>query len=111
RATDTQTNRAVAVRLVTEVADPLSLATYYRQWAIQTGIRDANVGEILDIGEVQDDGGRYPVLVTPLSDAKPLSDLFVQPFSGTGPADWLAAVSKAAAGVQTAHDKGLTHGR
>lgn len=111
RATDTQTNRAVAVRLVTEVRDALALATYYRQWAIQAGIRDENVGKILDIGEATEDDQRYPVVVTPLFDGTPLCDLFLQPLSSSSPKEWLKAIHRAALGVQKAHEKGLIHGR
>lgn len=111
RATDTQTNRAVAVRLVTEIRDPLALATYYRQWAVQAGIRDENVGQILDIGEATESDRRYPVVVTPLFDGTPLCDLFLQPLSNSSPKDWLKAIHRAALGVQKAHDKGLLHGR
>lgn len=111
RATDTQTNRAVAVRLVTEVRDPLALATYYRQWAIQAGIRDENVGQILDIGEATEGAHRYPVVVTPLFDSAPLCDLFLQPLSNSSPRDWLKAIHRAALGVHQAHERGLIHGR
>lgn len=111
RATDTQTNRAVAVRLVTEVRDPLALATYYRQWAIQAGIRDENVGQILDIGEVTEGSDRYPVIVTPLFDGTPLCDLFLQPLSSSSPREWLKAIHQAALGVHEAHERGLIHGR
>lgn len=111
RATDTQTNRAVAVRLVTEVHDPLALATYYRQWAIQAGIRDENVGRILDIGETGEGNERYPVVVTPLFDRTPLSDLFLQPLSNSSPTDWLEVIRQAALGVHQAHEHGLIHGR
>ncbi len=111
RATDTRSNRPVAVRLVTEVQDPLALATYYRQWAIQAGIRHENVGVILDIGEAMEDEERYPVVVTPLIEGTALCDLFVQPLSNSDPKDWLAAITKAAWGLQAAHERGLIHGR
>lgn len=110
RATDTQTNRAVAVRLVTEVHDPLALATYYRQWAIQAGLRHENVGQILDIGEANEDDRRYPVVVTPLCDGTPLCDLFLQPLSNSSPKQWLKAIHRAALGVHKAHERGLIHG-
>ncbi|MDA0206351.1 MAG: PEGA domain-containing protein [Acidobacteria bacterium] len=111
RATDTQTNRAVAVRLVTEVHDPLALATYYRQWAIQAGIRDEHVGQILDIGEATENDRRYPVVVTPLCDGPPLCDLFLQPLSNSSPKEWLKAIHQATLGVHKAHERGLIHGR
>ena len=111
RATDTRSNRPVAVRLVTEVQDPLALATYYRQWAIQAGIRHENVGVILDIGEATEDEERYPVVVTPLIEGTALRDLFVQPLRNSDPKDWLAAITKAAWGLQVAHERGLIHGR
>ena len=111
RATDTQTNRAVAVRLVTEVPDPLTLATYYRQWAIQAGIRDEDVGQILDIGEATDSDRRYPIVVTPLFDGTPLCDLFLQPLSNSSPKEWLRVIHRAALGVHKAHERGLIHWR
>ncbi len=111
RATDTRSNRPVAIRLVTEVQDPLALATYYRQWAIQAGIRHENVGVILDIGEAMEDEERYPVVVTPLIEGTALRDLFVQPLRNSDPKDWLAAITKAAWGLQAAHERGLIHGR
>ena len=102
RATDTRSNRPVAVRLVTEVQDPLALATYYRQWAIQAGIHHENVGVILDISEAMEDEERYPVVVTPLIEGTALRDLFVQPLRNSDPKDWLAAITKAAWGLQAA---------
>lgn len=111
RATDTESNRPVAVRLVTEVRDPLALSTFYRQWAIQAGLRHENVGAILDLTEATEDGDRYPVIVTPLIDGSPLCDLFVQPLNSSDPRHWLDAVERAAYGVQAAHERGLVHGR
>jgi hypothetical protein len=111
RATDTQSNRAVAVRLVTEIGDPLALSAFYRQWAIQAGLRHDNVGAILDITEVIEDNERFPVIVTPLIEGTALCDLFVQPLSGSDPRDWLACVESAAWGIQAAHERGLFHGR
>lgn len=111
RATDTRTNRAVAVRMVTKIRDPLVLATYYRQWAIQAGLRDENVGEILDIGESTENEERYPVIVTPLFESAPLFDLFLQPLSNSATKDWLKGIHRAALGLQKAHERGLLHGR
>jgi serine/threonine protein kinase len=111
RATDTRSNRPVAVRLVTKVQDPLALATYYRQWAIQAGIRHENVGVILDIDEAMEDEERYPVVITPLIEGTALRDLFVQPLRNSDPKDWLVAITKAAWGLQAAHERGLIHGR
>src|SRR5690606_33110007 len=78
---------------------------------IQAGIRDENVGQILDIGEVTEGSERYPVVVTPLFDGTPLCDLFLQPLSSSSPREWLKAIHRAALGVHQAHEHGLVHGR
>lgn len=109
RAFDTVTRRPVALKTVRGAVDPSGIELFQREWTVLSRLCHPNIIDILDIGELTEEGVQKPYFVMPLLPGLTLDRLIKASGQRLTPERVTEIVCQACRGLQAAHDQKLVH--
>jgi serine/threonine protein kinase len=110
RAYDTVAGADVALKLLNAIPDAVTLQLFKKDCAILSLIKHPNVLEILDIGELDEGGGKKLYFVMPLLPGATLQTLMQNASHRLTVQRTVQTVSDVCRALQTAHERDLVHG-
>src|SRR5690348_17283725 len=108
RAYDTVLKCDVAVKMIRDAPDPTALQLFRRESEVLTALNHPNIVQILDLGEVEEDGQLRPFFVMPLLPGATLDRII----KGAGQLTVQRSVDilmQVCRGLGAAHAQGLVH--
>jgi serine/threonine protein kinase len=108
KAFDSVTKRFVAVKTLKDDVDPSSIDLFQKEWSVLAQLSHPNIVDVLDIGELVENGRRRPYFVMPLLPGTTLHALMARGPRLT-PERGIEIVCQACRGLQAAHGRGLIH--
>jgi eukaryotic-like serine/threonine-protein kinase len=109
KAFDTITKRFVAVKTVKGSVHHESIEMFQKEWTVLARLCHPNIVDILDIGELTENGQQKPYFVMPLLPGATLDKLIKNCGQRLTPERTLEIICQACRGLQAAHDQGLVH--
>lgn len=108
RARDTVLNCDVAIKMIRDTPDPTALQLFRRECEVLTALNHPNIVQILDLGEVEQDGQTRPFFVMPLLPGSTLEAIIKNgsPLTVERCVDVLTQICR---GLGAAHERGLIH--
>jgi serine/threonine protein kinase/cytochrome c-type biogenesis protein CcmH/NrfG len=98
----------VAVKMIRDAPDPMSVELFRRECEVLTGLNHPNIVPILDMGEFEQEGQMRPFFVMPLLPGSTLDRMI----KGSGQLTIQRSVdvlTQVCRGLAAAHEKGLVH--
>jgi serine/threonine protein kinase len=108
KAFDTVTKRFVAVKTLKDDIDPPSIDLFQKEWSLLAQLSHPNIVDVLDIGELVENGRHRPYFVMPLLPGMTL-DALMKRGPRLTPERGIEIVCQACRGLQAAHSRGLIH--
>ncbi len=108
KAFDSVTKRFVAVKTLKDDVDPSSIDLFQKEWSVLAQLSHPNIVDVLDIGELVENGRRRPYFVMPLLPGTTLHALMTRG-PRLAPERGVEIVCQACRGLQAAHSRGLIH--
>jgi serine/threonine protein kinase len=109
KAFDDVTKRDVAIKTLWGDMDAGALELFEREWTVLARLSHPNIVDILDTGELEDNGERRPFFVMPLLPGNTLDFLMKNESKRLTVERVVEIMCQACKGLQAAHDKKLVH--
>ncbi len=109
RAYDNSTKRDVALKTMHDVANPLAVELFSKEWNVLATLCHPNIVDILDCGEFDSKGQRRPYFVMPLLPGKTLEQLIHNSSQRLTIGRTVEILRQTCRGLQAAHERGLVH--
>jgi eukaryotic-like serine/threonine-protein kinase len=109
RAYDIVTRRNVAVKTMRGPLNRIALDLFAKEWSVLAQISHPNIVDVLDTGELEEDGERRPFFVMPFLPGANLEQLLQNASPRLTPERVISIVVQTCRGLQAAHEHGLIH--
>ena len=109
RAYDNVLKCDVAIKTLREAPAPAALQLFYRECETLVALNHPNIVQILDIGEVEEEGQRIPYFVMPLLPGMPLDKLIRSAEARLNMERRVEILTQVCRGLHAAHVRGLVH--
>jgi len=110
QAYDTEAGRDVAVKVLRDMPDRAALEGYRKQGADLASLSQANLVEVIDTAELEEEGAVRACLVMPLLAGATLEGLIRARSKRLTVERSLDIIAQVCRGLQAAHERGLAHG-
>lgn len=109
RALDLKRNTEVAVKTIKNPHDAASFDFFKKECAVLSSLNHANIVDIRDFGEYEDEGVTRPFLVMPLLPGMTLDKIIKNHPARLTPERVIEMMGHACRGLQAAHEAGVIH--
>src|ERR1700751_4483133 len=109
KAFDTLLKKFVAIKTVKGTVDRDCLALFEREWTVLARLCHPNIIDLLDIGQMEEDGQLRPYFVMPLLPGATLDKMIKKGGQRLTTERVVEIIAQACRGLQAAHDQGLVH--
>src|SRR5262245_45238818 len=109
QAYDVVTRRNVALKTMRGLVNAKALEMFSKEWSMLARISHPNIVDILDSGEMDDNGERKPFFVMPFLKGATLDDLIEKSSQRLTVQRVIEIISQTCRGLQAAHEQGLIH--
>jgi serine/threonine protein kinase len=109
KAYDIVTRRNVALKTMRGPLNPVALDLFAKEWSVLAQISHPNIVDVLDTGELEEDGERRPFFVMPFLPGANLEQLLQNASPRLTPERVIGIIVQACRGLQAAHEHGLIH--
>jgi serine/threonine protein kinase len=110
RASDSSAGGDVALKILLCVSDPASLELFRQEYSVLSSLHHSNIIEILDLGELDEEGKRQPYFVMPFLAGTTLEKLIRTASHRLTVGRTVDIICQACQGLQVLHERGLVHG-
>jgi eukaryotic-like serine/threonine-protein kinase len=109
KAYDIVTRRHVAVKTMRGPLNQAALDLFAKEWSVLAQISHPNIVDVLDTGDLEQDGERRPFFVMPFLPGANLDQLLQNASPRLTPERVIGIIVHACRGLQAAHEHGLIH--
>ena len=109
RALDIKTGSSVAIKLMKDMADPVAVDLFTKEWRALAEISHPNIVEVRDVDVFEENGQKTPFFVMPLLRGTTLADLIADASARLTVERVVEIATHVCRGLQAAHQRGLIH--